>query len=348
MSIYRIAELLREKLEMQDKNPLKIALFGQPGSGKSSIINRLVGYKVVQTGVATDKTLQAQVIHWNHLLLVDLPGYGTSKFPANDFFDKFDIKSFDLYLCVFSGKFHQVDTDFFYELRSNGKICLFIRNFHDIIWDEGKTVIELEQEIIEDTCQQTRSREHVYFTSCRTGKGINELSEAIYNHIDETQKAKWLISAKAYSAEFLDKKKEECKKYVYMASGAAALNGLNPLPGVDIGIDVSIIIGIFTFLRKSYGLNDDKLKSKEYTVPTLAPLVNNVLKYSAKEGVNTLLKRFLSSEAVKEVSKYIPFVGQAIAATIGYGITRSACIYYLQECHSLAKAMLDEELKNSK
>lgn len=347
-NIYDIATSLRKKLSEEQKNPLKIALFGQPGSGKSSIINKLVGANVVKTGVSTDKTVEAEIVQWNDLLLVDLPGYGTTKFPANEFFDKFDVNNFDLYLCIFSGKFHEADTIFFHHLRSNGKVCIFVRNFHDTIWEEGKKLNELENEIIEDMCKQIRSREKVYFTSCRTGKGIKELSEAIYNHIDETQKAKWLKSAKAYSVEFLEKKKSECEKQVYIAAGASATNAFNPLPGVDIGIDVAILVKLFASLRSSYGLTDQKLKSMDFTVPALAPLVNNIIEYSAKEGIVALLKRFAARETAKTVTKYIPFVGQAIAATIGYGITRMAGMSYLEDCHNLAKAILEEELKNKK
>ncbi|QTA81289.1 Interferon-inducible GTPase domain-containing protein [Desulfonema limicola] len=346
MSIYDEARTLKEKLKREQKDPLKIALFGQPGSGKSSIINKLVGYNAVETGVTTDKTKVAGIVHWNELLLVDLPGYGTTKFPDNNFFEKFEIDSFNLYLCVFSGKFHQADTNFFRELRSNGKVCLFVRNKHDEIWEDNKEIDKLEKEILEDTCRQTQSREKVYFTSCRTKKGIKELSEAIYRNIDEAQKAKWVKSAKAYSFEFLEMKKQACQKYVFVASGAAATNALNPIPGVDIGIDISVLVGLFASIRKNYGLTDEKLKSKEYTIPTLTPLINNVIKYATTEGIEILIKRFAAREIVKSISKYIPFVGQAIAASIGYAIIRSAGMSYLEDCHELAKRILEEELTN--
>lgn len=42
MSIYDDAEKIREKLKREMGAKLKIALFGQPGSGKSTIINKLV------------------------------------------------------------------------------------------------------------------------------------------------------------------------------------------------------------------------------------------------------------------------------------------------------------------
>lgn len=322
MTIYDTAKNLREKLAEELKNPLKIALFGQPGSGKSSIINRLVGKNIADIGVSTDKTKEAECFEWNDsLLLCDLPGYGTTSFPADNFIDEFNVYGFDLYLCVFAGKFHQADTEFFSDLTKRGKVCLFVRNHSDTIWENGKGIDELEKEIAEDCCKQARSRVHVYFTSCRTNEGIKDLSEAIYNNTDEAKKAKWARSAKAYSIDFLEKKKRECERLIYIASGAAAANAINPVPVADISIDITVLVKLFSSIRNSYGLTDEKLNFIKNAVPPLTQVVNNVFKYAAKDGILILLKKFAARETVKEVTKYIPFVGQAIAATIGYGIT---------------------------
>ncbi|EDN69248.1 immunity-related GTPase family [Beggiatoa sp. PS] len=296
--------------------------------------------------MTTDMTKEAEIVPWNELLLVDLPGYGTTKFPANDFFNTFEINKFDLYLCVFSGKFHQADTEFFRELKSNAKVCLFVRNKHDEIWEEGKTTDELEKDIVKDTEKQTSSKVEVYFTSCRSEEGIEKLSEAIFKNIDKAKQAKWIKSAKAYSSDFLNKKKSECEKNVYIYSGASATNAINPLPGVDIGIDIGILVKLFASIRKTYGLTDEKLEG--YRVSTLAPLVNKILKYATATGIEILIKRFAAREIVKSTAKYIPFVGTAIAATIGFYIVKTLGMSYLEDCHKVARDILNEELKNKK
>jgi len=92
---------------------VSIALFGQPGAGKSSLINKIVGKKLADVGVETDKTVDASSYEVNGLRFVDLPGYGTKNFPKENYFDRFNINQFDLFLCVISGKLHQADTEFF-------------------------------------------------------------------------------------------------------------------------------------------------------------------------------------------------------------------------------------------
>jgi small GTP-binding protein len=344
MNIREEATKLRKKVEDEKTNPIKIALFGQPGAGKSSIINKIVGKDIAESGVTTDKTTEAQIIEWsNDMILVDLPGYGTSMFPQNDFFDKFNITDYDLFLCVFSGKFHKADTDFFQEIREKGKVALLVRNQVDVLWQEGKNDNELRDEIRKDAQKQVKLNEEVYFTSCRTNNGFDELEQAIQTNLEPSKKERWSRTAKAYTQEALDVKKDACKSLIRTRAGLAAANALNPIPGVGIAIDISILVELFLEIRKNYGLTDEKINNPEY-IKTLGPLVNKIMSYSTKEGAMQLLKKFASQETIKEVSKYIPFVGQAIAASIGYGITLYAGNSFVDDCHELAKKILDQEL----
>jgi len=344
MSIHTEAEKLKAKLYKEEKNPIKIAFFGQPGSGKSSMINKIIGSNQVETGARTDVTVEAQVIKWNGMILVDLPGYGTSKFPQNEYFNQFDILDYDLFLCIFSGKFHKADTDFFQEIRQKGKTALLVRNQSDMLWEDGKTTDELKQDITMDAQKHIQSKEKVYFTSCRKNEGFDELSESISKNMDASKKERWERSAKAYSLEALKKKKESCKKDIYTKAGVSAFNALNPVPGVDIAVDVGILIKLFSDIRNSYGLTDETLNS-DHIMTKMSPIVNQVLKYGTKEGIFILLKQFAGRETVKTVSKYVPFVGQAIAALVGFGIIKLAGDKYLEDCHQIAEVILKEELK---
>ncbi len=344
MTIREEAERLRKKLEEEEKNPIKIALFGQPGAGKSSIINKLVGAPVAIVGVKTDCTVVDQVIEWNGMVLVDLPGYGTSKFPENKYFKDFNILDFDLFLCVFSGKFHDADTKFFQEIRTKGKTALLVRNQSDDLWQEGKTYEELTQEVTTDAQKHVQSDEEVYFTSCKTNTGFDELQAAIYGNIDASKKERWARSAKAYSLGALELKREACQKEIYTNAGLSAANAINPIPGADVAVDVSILLRLFKNIKKNYGLTDEKLQN-EHIVERFGPIINQMMQYGTKEGIMILLKQFAGRETVKTVSKYIPFVGTALAASIGFGIIVYVGNQYLEDCHKIAKGILEEELK---
>jgi len=344
MSIYDDVEQIRRELENDEKLKIKIALFGQPGSGKSSLINAIIDEEIAKTGQETDVTQEAQIIEWKDLIFVDLPGYGTTKFPPNQWFDEFKPEEYDLFLCVFNGKFHEADTSFFQQLKEEGRVCLFVRNFSDGIWAKNKGQSELRNDIILDVQLQVKEEVKVFFTSCKDGEGIAELTDGIDKALDPAKADKWVRNAKIYSQKDLKKKKELCKNLVYKYSALAAANAINPIPGVDVGVDVGVIFKLFSEIRKTYGLDNNQLES---FVPIL-PVAKKVLDYATKEGILILLKNFASRYTVKEFSKYIPIVGQVIAATTGFGITLSAGNSYLEDCYLLAEKIYLESLKADK
>ncbi|MCC3375302.1 GTPase domain-containing protein [Cohnella sp. REN36] len=340
-SLREEAARLRQDIENEQRDKLKIALFGQPGAGKSSLINQIVGRPVAKTGATTDMTTEAQLIAHDELLLVDLPGYGTTRFPPNEWMERFRPEELDLFLCVFSGKFHEADSTFFKELREQGRVCLFVRNKLDDLWEDGKTREELEAEISADVRRQVGSDEPVRFVSCRTCEGLAELVDAIYAALDPAKRDKYARSAKAYSMAHLQAKREACEKAVYKYAGLAAANGLNPIPGVNVGVDISIMLKLFADVRSAYGLTDEKVNK---LIPSLLPLGKRVLDYSTKEGITLLLKRFVGKGASVQVGRFVPIIGQAVAAAAGFGLTLAAGKSYLNDCHQLAEGILAAEL----
>lgn len=345
MSIDQTANDIKKKLKEQDKIKVKVALFGQPGAGKSSLINKIVGKKVADVGVETDKTVVACSYEHNGLELVDLPGYGTKGFPKDDFFSRFDIEKFDLFLCVSSGKLHQADTEFFQKLLEIQKVCLFVVNKHDELWEDGVTLSALEKRKRADICKHAQQDVEVFFTSCRNDTGLGALNEAIRNNLDGAKKERWARSAKAYSQTFLDEKRRASEKYVAYAAAAAATNALNPIPGVDVAVDLSVLMKLFSEIRNDFGLDNDFLDSlKHSSIPAVGRMATNVMQFAAKEGIIVLLKRFAGRQAVKTLTKYVPFIGQAIAAGIGYAMTSQAGKAYLDDCYELASARLKNRL----
>ncbi len=345
MSIDNVAKSIKEQLDEQKRIQVRVALFGQPGAGKSSLINKILGRKAAEVGVETDKTVTANSFEHNGIILVDLPGYGTKNFPKETYFEKFKIKEFDLFLCVSSGKLHQADTEFFHELLTLGKVCIFVVNKHDELWEDGVSITTLEKRKRDDIRKHAEHEVEVLFTSCRQSTGIDVLNETIRQNLDAAKQERWARGAKAYTLQFLDEKKKACEKYVSYAAAGSAANALNPVPGVDVAVDLGILTKLFAEIRADFGLDDDFLATlKRSSLPAVSRLASNILQFATKEGLLLLLKRFAGRTAVKTLSKYIPFVGQAFAAGLGYAITSNAGSSYLDDCYQLAKEALENKL----
>jgi GTP-binding protein EngB required for normal cell division/uncharacterized protein (DUF697 family) len=345
MSLIDEAKRIREKMNAEDNLRVAIALFGQPGAGKSALINRLVGQKLAPEGVENDVTAERRDYEWNGLTLVDLPGFDTAKFPAETYLSRFRIMDFDVLLCVFNGKFHAADTAFFKEVSARGKVCLFVCNKHDTLWQAGKEVAELEREICANLKQQVGSPQPVYFTSCRVNTGLNELEAAVKEHLDPAKQGRWVRAAKAYTKEFLDEKKVICERRVIWAAGLSAAAAAVPIPGADVAVDVTVLVSLFKYIRDAYGLTDKVLETKEMAFQAIAPVVNEIIGYASVQGVMFLLKQFVGKVAIQQVAKYVPIVGSVIAASLGFALTRQAALWYLNSCHQVAEAMLDQQLR---
>jgi GTP-binding protein EngB required for normal cell division/uncharacterized protein (DUF697 family) len=345
MGILDEAERLKNLLTDQEKTRVRIALFGQPGAGKSSLINALVGKKVATVGVRTDTTTGKAMFEHEGLEFWDLPGYGTERFPAETFWERFEIPSFDLFLCVFEDKFHSADGPFYRRLLSGGRAVILVRQKQDALWQDGFSTAELEAEILQDARQQTGVQDiPVRFVSTKTGVGMAELEQAIRATLDAAKADRWARSAKAWSEGALQAKRKACERYVYIAAGLAAANALNPIPGLDVALDLGTLAGLLTTIRTSYGLDDAKLHAMAALAPVVKPLADKLLQFATKDGLLMLLKQVAKRETVKELAKYVPIVGQAIAAGVGFALTVGVGKQFLDTCHEAASEILKVEL----
>ncbi len=343
----------RLKVEVQEfmDAKVKVALFGRSGAGKSSVINRLTGQKLATVGVRTDTTREVGMYEWNGIILTDLPGYSTSLYSSAAYFNEFSILSeYDVFLCVFDNRIYEDDIAFYHELKKSGKISLFVRNKIDTLWshDSDQMKEEMQDEIRLDLQSQMHEGEQppLYFVSCRTGEGFDELQKAVFACLTDYKQQRYLISAKAYSREFLDKKKALADKVVGKFAGLAALNGINPIPGLDVAVDIGLLLKLFNDLKKGFGLEDGLLTKYQQVMnnPQQTAMIENIIKFVTKEGVISLIKSISKREGSKLIAKFIPFVGQAVAATAGYLITSNAGKRYVDDCYTVAQLILEQEL----
>lgn len=335
--------ILQEMLAEQE-TVLRIGLIGQPGAGKSSLINRLLGKELFAVGVHTDTTVSAQREKYNDLEIVDLPGYGTGRFPLDSWAAEFRPQELDMYVFVFDGKLHDADGEMFRLLarwrQERQRPYFIVRNKCDDIWEPGRSEMELRQEIAADV----RSRlgdiaAEVFFTSCKTGEGIDRLKQAIRTE-DRlgVKRSKIIANFRAESVEELKEKQQLAAKAVNNYAVIAAVNGINPIPGVDLSVDAGVIRTMLGKIRAIYNIDSEEMSKYE----ALAPLLKKVTALFSQDAVLSLIKTFASEELAKSVGKYVPFLGMSLAAGAGYLMTKKIGDGYSQDCYQLMNGYLEE------
>ena len=259
-----LASQFLQAWQRERDHKIKICLFGQPGAGKSSLINELAGQRVARVSQATDTTREAQIVECPDVIYVDLPGYDTSLFPENAYFSTFNPLQYDLFLCVFAGKLHQADVDFFGKIARTGRVCLFVRNKCDGLYDPSCSREELEAKIRRDLHHQVGPRETLVFTSCRRNRpagerGIPELERAMGALLPEAQRDRFFRHAKAYTEEALQVKRRAAERSLKKFMMLAAANGLNPVIGMDAALDSQILKSLYRAVREAFGLSEKEV-----------------------------------------------------------------------------------------
>ena len=324
---------------------IKICLFGQPGAGKSSLINELVGQKVAQVGQGTDTTRRAQIVETPDVIYVDLPGYGTSLFPENKYFTGFNPLQYDLFLCVFAGKLHEADVDFFCRVARTGRPCLFIRNKCDGLYDAKRSRRELEQGIADDVHKQIGQGEQVLFTSCRhnvpaAARGIPELEAAIGGMLPEAVQAKFYRHAKAYTQEALLLKRTcaeaSLKRFMLLAAG----NGLNPVLGMDAVIDAQILKKMYQAIREAFGIGEKEVEPEGPASQVVKRLAEGVTGERVTKGLTYMLRRRAEGRA----AKLIPLAGGLAVMGFNAGSMYFLGQKYIEQCYAYAKQRLAAEI----
>jgi uncharacterized protein (DUF697 family) len=147
---------------------------------------------------------------------------------------------------------------------------------------------------------------------------------------------------KKYSTEELNHIKQECealmKKNCMFSAGAAII----PVPFLDMAIDAGILTQLLPQVSAKFGLSQARssvydAKSKNINWPAVRSLGIDVASVVAKRRViRGAMQNFGTRLLTKQVTKFVPFGGQLIAATIGYTAMKKIAQAHINECYNQA------------
>ncbi|WP_040207193.1 GTPase [Neobacillus jeddahensis] len=162
--------------EMNNKK--KIAVLGQPGAGKSTLIDLLTSHQCSprpSIGQKTDATNWSESIEVDLLFIyrdyvfVDVPGYDTSTHPIDHFIQSFPFHEFDRFLFVVKGKIHQADEEMWNILKALSLLekTQIVRSYSDTL--NSKEKLEIKKDLFR------YFRKKPLFISSRYKEGLEEV-----------------------------------------------------------------------------------------------------------------------------------------------------------------------------
>jgi len=145
----------------------------------------------------------------------------------------------------------------------------------------------------------------------------------------------------------LNRIREECYWIVTQRSALSGGAALVPIPGVDIAADIGLLLQLIPEINRRFGLDPSQID--QYDIQTKMFIYNLIINMGAsiagqvitKELILLLFKKVGVRVTAKQVTKYIPFVGQAVAGILSFTAMKLLCDHHVTECYEIVKRYLD-------
>lgn len=150
----------------------------------------------------------------------------------------------------------------------------------------------------------------------------------------------------------LERIREEClqqvKNRAYISAGAAII----PVPFFDVVIDVGMLTYLIPEISARFGLAPDQITVYDPETKKIHwnELRKRGIEFSgfvlARTAIKKSINNFATKILTKQVTKFIPFGGQLVAASLGYLIMRKVAETHVDECYKLARKIRTEQQAN--
>jgi uncharacterized protein (DUF697 family) len=144
----------------------------------------------------------------------------------------------------------------------------------------------------------------------------------------------------------LDRIRDQCKTMVTRRALMSAGASVVPVPGADLALDVGILVKLLPEISRRFGL-DEKQVAKldphkvQQVLVVAKSLGNSVIgRAVTRRLVVALLKKVGVRVAAKSVSKYLPVIGSAVAASAGFGAMKLVGNAHVNDCYETVKRTL--------
>ena len=152
----------------------------------------------------------------------------------------------------------------------------------------------------------------------------------------------------AAALERLDAIRDDCRKLVMRRASLSAGVAIVPLPGLDVGTDIAILLKLLPRINERFGLTPAQIES-------LDPETKRVVLMFVGSVGSTLVGRLISRELVlkvlmkmgvrvttKGIVKFVPLIGQAVSASISFGAMKILGDRHIDDCYRVARLALLE------
>lgn len=147
----------------------------------------------------------------------------------------------------------------------------------------------------------------------------------------------WL-GAMPHDAQALQQALQRSRALLHQRALVAAAVSAVPIPGLDWAVDAALLSKLLPQISAHFGLSPEQLDALDPDlrahVQKAVAMVGSVfiVKLLTRQMILRLARTVGVRMGSKQLAKFIPFAGQAIAAAVGYGALRYLGERHIQDC----------------
>ncbi len=144
----------------------------------------------------------------------------------------------------------------------------------------------------------------------------------------------------------LDAIRAECRRLVVRRASLSAGVAVVPLPGLDLGGDVVILLKLLPRINERFGLTPAQIEALDTEtkrivmmfIGSVGPtLVGRVI---TRDVVTRMLMKMGVRLTTAGIVKFVPLAGQALSATISFGAMKMLGDRHVDDCYDVARRAL--------
>ncbi len=302
-AILQALDVAKLNREIQGELQARVAIVGVVNTGKSTLLNYLIGKSVSKVSAVPGTTRTIIEKQVGPFELVDTPGFGDAAQPNRGDVARVAIQAADVNLLMLDAAtgIRQVDLDLFNELKRRPQPLVVVLNKMDLVMRDADAVI---------ATVETKLGRSVIPISARTGMNIAE--RLIPRLIDEHAPL-----AVALGRSLPEYRHLVAEKMIRKAATLSVLAGFEPIPGIDIPVLLVNQARLILRIAALYG--------EEISARTARELIATI--------AGGVVVRYLGEQA----GKFLPGPGWAISAGFAaagtYAIGQVALEYFESDKH---------------
>ncbi|XP_034531330.1 interferon-inducible GTPase 5-like [Notolabrus celidotus] len=341
------AAKIQEYLEKEKNIPLTIAVTGQSGVGKSTFVNAIRGVDDDDEGAAPTGVVETtmEVTPYPHpnfpnVTVWDLPGIGTTNYPAAEYLKKVGFEKFDFFIIISADRFTENDVKLAKEIQKMKKRFYFVRSKIDENirsekrkkdFNEERTLGRIRENCIQGLQIQGFESPQVFLMSSFELHlyDFPKLLKNLEGELPELKRKAFLLAMPNISLEMIDRKKEAFKSKIKYIAALSAVVASVPVPVLSIAVDLGLLVSVVTRYVFGFGLDISSLKRmanyKSVPYEELRKVIVSTL--AAEKITPDLVLELLLQNAIifalmtaEEASRFILILG--IPASMALSFTR--------------------------